>query len=119
MSELVSYQFSNGIARLTLSNGKVNAVSPAVVEAFNKALDQAEQDKAVVVITGQPGILSGGYDLKVMTSSVEAAKDLVAAGSTLARRMRSLLPALAMLWPKVRSFCFRPITGSGLKGRSR
>ena len=89
MSELVSYQFSNGIARLTLSNGKVNAVSPAVVEAFNKALDQAEQDKAVVVITGQPGILSGGYDLKVMTSSVEAAKDLVAAGSTLARRMLS------------------------------
>ena len=88
MSELVSYQFSNGIARLTLSNGKVNAVSPAVVEAFNKALDQAEQDKAVVVITGQPGILSGGYDLKVMTSSVEA-KDLVAAGSTLARRMLS------------------------------
>ncbi|MFT6431908.1 MAG: enoyl-CoA hydratase [Halopseudomonas sp.] len=89
MSELVSYQFSDGIARLTLSNGKVNAVSPAVVEAFNKALDQAEQDKAVVVITGQPGILSGGYDLKVMTSSVEAAKDLVAAGSTLARRMLS------------------------------
>lgn len=89
MSELVSYQFSNGIARLTLSNGKVNAVSPAVVEAFNKALDKAEQDKAVVVITGQPGILSGGYDLKVMTSSVEAAKDLVAAGSTLARRMLS------------------------------
>jgi len=89
MSELVSYQFSDGIARLTLSNGKVNAVSPAVVEAFNKALDKAEQDKAVVVITGQPGILSGGYDLKVMTSSVEAAKDLVAAGSTLARRMLS------------------------------
>lgn len=54
MNELVSYQFSDGIARLTLSNGKVNAVSPAVVDAFNTALDQAEQDKAVVVISGQP-----------------------------------------------------------------
>lgn len=89
MSELVSYQFSDGIARLTLSNGKVNAVSPAVIEAFNRALDQAEQDKAVVVISGQPGILSGGYDLKVMTSGPDEARDLVASGSTLARRMLS------------------------------
>lgn len=89
MSELVSYSFSDGVARLSLSNGKVNAISPAVIEAFNQALDQAEQDKAVVLISGQPGILSGGYDLKVMTSGVDAAKALVAAGSTLARRMLS------------------------------
>ncbi|MFO7704375.1 MAG: crotonase/enoyl-CoA hydratase family protein [Halopseudomonas sp.] len=89
MSELVSYSFSDGVARLSLSNGKVNAISPAVIEAFNQALDQAEQDKAVVLISGQPGILSGGYDLKVMTSGADAAKTLVAAGSTLARRMLS------------------------------
>lgn len=89
MSELVSYSFSDGVARLSLSNGKVNAISPAVIEAFNQALDQAEKDKAVVLISGQPGILSGGYDLKVMTSSADAAKALVAAGSTLARRMLS------------------------------
>ncbi|WP_022964094.1 crotonase/enoyl-CoA hydratase family protein [Halopseudomonas pelagia] len=89
MSELVSYSFSDGVARLGLNNGKVNAVSPAVIEAFNQALDQAEKDKAVVMISGQPGILSGGYDLKVMTSGADAAKALVAAGSTLARRMLS------------------------------
>ncbi|PKM31098.1 MAG: enoyl-CoA hydratase [Gammaproteobacteria bacterium HGW-Gammaproteobacteria-11] len=89
MSELVSYDFADGIARLGLSNGKVNAISPAVIEAFNAALDKAEQDRAVVVISGQPGILSGGYDLKVMTSGADAAKALVAAGSTLARRMLS------------------------------
>jgi enoyl-CoA hydratase len=89
MSELVSYRFADGIAHLGLSNGKVNAISPAVIEAFNAALDQAEQDRAVVLISGQPGILSGGYDLKVMTSSADAAKALVAAGSTLARRMLS------------------------------
>ncbi len=89
MSELVSYSFSDGVARLSLSNGKVNAISPAVIEAFNEALDQAEKDKAVVVISGQPGIWSGGYDLKVMTSGADAAKALVASGSTLARRMLS------------------------------
>ena len=87
MSDLISYQLDDGIATLTLSNGKVNAISPDVITAFNAALDRAEQDKAIVIITGQPGILSGGYDLKVMTSGPQNAINLVAAGSTLARRM--------------------------------
>ena len=43
----------------------------------------------MVIVTGQPGILSGGYDLKVMTSGPENAVNLVAAGSTLARRLLS------------------------------
>jgi enoyl-CoA hydratase len=89
MSELVVYSLVDGIATLTLANGKVNAISPAVVDGFNLALDRAEHDKAVVIVTGQPGILSGGYDLKVMMSSPQAATDLVAAGSLLARRMLS------------------------------
>ncbi|HEX8543145.1 MAG TPA: crotonase/enoyl-CoA hydratase family protein [Pseudomonas sp.] len=89
MSDLISYHLEDGVATLTLSNGKVNAISPDVVAAFNAALDQAEKDRAVVIITGQPGILSGGYDLKVMTSSPEAAISLVKQGSTLARRMLS------------------------------
>lgn len=87
MSDLISYQLEDGIATLTLSNGKVNAISPDVIDAFNAALDRAEQDRAIVIITGQPGILSGGYDLKVMTSGPQNAINLVAAGSTLARRM--------------------------------
>ena len=87
MSKLVSYSFADGVATLTLANGKVNAISPTVITDFNVALDQAEADQAVVILTGQTGILSGGYDLKVMVSSPQAARDLVAAGSTLARRM--------------------------------
>ena len=87
MSDLISYQLEDGIATLTISNGKVNAISPDVIAAFNAALDQAEADRAIVIITGQPGILSDGYDLKVMTSGPQNAINLVAAGSTLARRM--------------------------------
>ncbi len=87
MSDLISYQLDDGIATLTLNNGKVNAISPDVIAAFNAALDRAEQDKAIVISTGKPGILSGGYDLKVMTSGPQNAINLVAAGSTLARRM--------------------------------
>ncbi|AZE47801.1 Enoyl-CoA hydratase/isomerase family protein [Pseudomonas chlororaphis] len=89
MSELISYHLEDGIATLTLSNGKVNAISPDVIAAFNAALDQAVTDRAVVIITGQPGILSGGYDLKVMTAGPKEAVSLVTSGSTLARRLLS------------------------------
>jgi len=89
MSELISYHLEDGIATLTLSNGKVNAISPDVIVAFNAALDQAVTDRAIVIITGQPGILSGGYDLKVMTAGPKEAVALVSAGSTLARRLLS------------------------------
>lgn len=87
MSELIAYHLEDGIATLTLNNGKVNAISPDVISAFNAALDQAVTDRAVVIITGQPGILSGGYDLKVMTAGPKEAVSLVTAGSTLARRL--------------------------------
>ncbi|AZC29851.1 crotonase/enoyl-CoA hydratase family protein [Pseudomonas sp. 22526] len=89
MSELISYHLEDGIATLTLSNGKVNAISPDVIAAFNAALDRAVTDRAVVIITGQPGILSGGYDLKVMTAGPKEAVSLVTSGSTLARRLLS------------------------------
>ncbi len=89
MSELLSYQFDDGVATLTLCNGKANAISHGVIASFNHALDRAEQDGAIVIVTGQPGILSGGYDLKIMTSSPENAIALVTAGSMLARRMLS------------------------------
>jgi enoyl-CoA hydratase len=87
MTELVSYQFDDGIATMTLFNGKVNAISPDVIAGFNVALDRALEDKAIVIITGQAGILSGGYDLKVMMSSPQNAIALVTLGSLLARRM--------------------------------
>jgi enoyl-CoA hydratase len=89
MSNLVTYSLDDGIATLTLNNGKVNAFSHELIAQFNQALDQGEADNAIVIVTGQPGILSGGYDLKVMMSGPQAAIELVAAGSTLARRMLS------------------------------
>ena len=86
MSELVTYELNDGIAVLTLNNGKVNALSPEVIVALNEALDRAQEAGAIVVLTGQQGILSGGYDLKVMMKGPEQAIALVTAGSPLTRR---------------------------------
>lgn len=89
MTNLVGYQLNDKVATLTLQNGKVNAISPQLVVDFNEALDRAEQDEAVVVITGHPGMLSGGYDLNVMKSGIEDMKALVSSGSRLTRRLLS------------------------------
>ncbi|OYT93157.1 MAG: enoyl-CoA hydratase [Burkholderiales bacterium PBB3] len=87
MSEWVQFQIDDGVATITLSNGKVNALSPDVIAAINASLDRAEEAGAVVILTGQAGILSGGYDLKVMKTGPEATRDMVAAGSALTLRM--------------------------------
>ena len=87
MSDLVPFTLADGVATITLANGKVNALSPDVIVDINVALDQAEQNRAVVILTGQAGILSGGYDLKVMKTGPEATRNMVAAGSALTVRM--------------------------------
>lgn len=89
MTELVTCNIENQVATITLQNGKVNAISHQVIDELNSALDQAEQAQAVVVLTGQAGMFSGGYDLKVMKESMSSAMALVEKGTTLTRRMLS------------------------------
>lgn len=87
MTNLVTLQIDNKVATLTLNNGKVNAISHQVIDEMNQALDSAEQQQAVVLITGQAGMLSAGYDLSVMRGSMSAAMQLVEQGSRLSRRL--------------------------------
>ncbi len=95
MTDLVNYQLENGVATITISNGKANALSHEVFEALNHALDRAEEDKAVVILTGQPGILSGGYDLKEMQKGPKEASALVTVGSKFTRRLAAFpLPVI-------------------------
>lgn len=95
MTDLVSYQLNDGVATITISNGKANALSHEVFEALNTALDRAEKDKAVVILTGQPGIFSGGYDLKHMQKGPEEATALVTTGSKFTRRLAAFpLPVI-------------------------
>jgi enoyl-CoA hydratase len=89
MTEVVATKIENNVATITIQNGKVNAISHQVIADINQALDQAEAAKAVVVITGTPGMLSAGYDLNVMRESMSKAMELVQKGSTLSRRLLS------------------------------
>jgi enoyl-CoA hydratase len=89
--ELVSYDVRDRIAHVTISNGKANALSPDVIAAVGDALTRAEEageeQVGALLITGAPGMFSGGFDLKVMRSGAEAAGRLVTDGGALFSRM--------------------------------
>ncbi|WP_435264035.1 crotonase/enoyl-CoA hydratase family protein [Tenacibaculum sp. nBUS_03] len=89
MTNLTEYKEEEHYAIITLNNGKVNAISHEVIDNLNLCLDKAESNKKVVILTGKPGIFSGGFDLKSMTASPESALELVTKGSKLSLRMLS------------------------------
>ncbi len=88
MSELVSYTLGDGIAIIAMDDGKANVLSPDMLDALELAFDRAEKDKAVVIFTGRDGgVFSGGFDLKIMMSGPEHARNLTCQGSKLALRI--------------------------------
>lgn len=89
MNEFVSYLSDENYVIIGINNGKVNAISNEVIDGIHQALNIAEKDDKVVILTGLSGIFSGGFDLKVMTKSPEFAKGLVTKGSKLSYRMLS------------------------------
>lgn len=64
MTDLISYSLDDGVATITMDDGKVNALSSAMLGAISGALDEAEQDGAVVVLTGRATTFSAGFDLR-------------------------------------------------------
>ncbi len=74
MVELVDYSLADGVATLAMDDGKANALSLDMSTALCRGLDRAEKEARVVVITGRPGVLCGGFDLRVIRGDNEAAR---------------------------------------------
>ncbi len=87
MADLVQYDLREGVARLSLDDGKANAISHAMLDAVNGALDRAEKEAGAVLIAGRPGRFSAGFDLSVMRSGGAAVGELVGGGARLALRL--------------------------------
>ena len=87
--DLVRYESGDGVSTLTLDDGKANVLSPQMFRAVNAALDRAEADKNVVLLSGRPGIFSGGFDLAVFKQAAELQLEMLEAGALLTERLRS------------------------------
>ena len=89
MESLITYELSDGIATITMDDGKANAMSVRMMQEVNAALDRAQADKAVVVLTGRPRMFCGGFDLSVFTRSQEELFRMLEAGALLTERLLS------------------------------
>jgi enoyl-CoA hydratase len=88
-TSLLSYELSDGVATLTMDDGKANVMSVRMLQAIDKALDRAQADQAVVVLQGRPGMFSGGFDMAVFKGEPSELARMLEAGARLSLRLLS------------------------------
>jgi enoyl-CoA hydratase len=88
---LLSYALADGVATITMDDGKANALSPALQDEIGAALDRAEADGVTaVVLAGRAGRFSGGFDLQVLNAGGPDAERMLRGGFRLAHRLLQL-----------------------------
>jgi enoyl-CoA hydratase len=80
----VTYELHDRVALITIDDGKANAISHPIAAGIHDALEKAKTEASAVVLAGRPGRFSAGFDLSVMSSSPEAARNLLKAGADIA-----------------------------------
>ncbi len=87
MKPKVTMDIADGIARIGMDDGKVNAMSTDLMNEISAALDAAEAADAVVVLSGREGIFSAGFDLRTFDRGAEAGFEMVHTGAQLIVRL--------------------------------
>jgi enoyl-CoA hydratase len=85
--EIVRHRLEEKVAVIEMDDGKVNAISHAMIDALDRALDRAEKEAKAIVLSGRAGRFSGGFDLGAMREGAEQARALVGRGAELALRL--------------------------------
>ena len=85
-AERTSYELSDGVATITIDDGKVNALSVDMLAAISSELDRAEADEAVVLLTGRAKTFSAGFDLRTELADWP---EMLIAGARLSERLLS------------------------------
>jgi enoyl-CoA hydratase len=86
MASRTTVEIANGIAHITMDDGKVNAMSTEMIAEIEAGLDAAEAAAAVVVLRGRQGIFSAGFDLGTFKKGFEATVEMLRAGAALIQR---------------------------------
>jgi enoyl-CoA hydratase len=92
----VHYSLDGRVATVRIDDGKRNALSPQVLDEIYAALDRAESDRAVLILTGRESVFSAGFDLNVMKrGGVNAIRMLRSGYALTARVMAYPYPVIA------------------------
>ena len=97
MSRKTQTRIEDGIAWITLDDGKVNALSRDLIGEIGAALDAAERAAAIAVLSGRAGIFSAGFNLPTFQRGVAEGVEMVHAGAQLVLRLLAFpLPVLTV-----------------------
>ena len=88
---LVSYEKIDGVARISMDDGKVNIMSTAMLSELTAAFVRAEKDSVIVILTSaREGIFSAGFDTKILgRKDPQEVFEMVRLGAELAVRVLS------------------------------
>lgn len=89
MTTSLDYVLDDGIATITLDDGKANVMCVPMLHSIGAALDRAVSDQAAVIIQGRPGMFSGGFDLSVFKSGPKELFEMLKSGAELTERVLS------------------------------
>jgi enoyl-CoA hydratase len=90
VADLLTYVRNGAVGTITMDDGKVNALSIAMLGELNRALDQAVADNVVVLLAGREQRFSAGFDLNVFRQGgAEAATNMLIGGFELSERLLS------------------------------
>ena len=96
MADLLSYAQDDGVAVITMDDGKANALSHEMLDALDDALSRAEKDAKAIVIAGREGKFCAGFDLKTMMAGPESVAKLLTKGGAFLMRLYAFpLPVVA------------------------
>jgi enoyl-CoA hydratase len=87
MTDLTSYEISDRIATIRMDDGKVNALGIPMLRELHAALDRAEDEGAIVILTGREGRFSAGFDLKVFRETPAQLPEMLTLGANLCERI--------------------------------
>jgi enoyl-CoA hydratase len=87
MNPKTRVEVEDGIAWITLDDGKVNALSSEMIGEIDGALDAAESAAAVTVVSGREGIFSAGFDLATFKRGPVESVQMLRAGAQLYLRL--------------------------------
>jgi enoyl-CoA hydratase len=83
----VQYKLEGRVATIRIDDGKRNALSPQVLREIYEALDRAQTDRAIVILTGRESVFSAGFDLNVMKRGGKKAIGMLRSGYALTARV--------------------------------
>lgn len=100
MAEAVRYECVDGLATITIDDGKVNVMTQALLDRLCQCIDQARTDQALILLkSGRESVFSAGFDVKPLASG-----DRAASSALLEAGVRAILALLKHPYPVI-SLC--------------